>query len=106
MEYVKKEKLEKILSEDDIDEENTLEGLEGRETYSIYNNNYDVKYVVHKDKLFQITEHKDFGDDLYVQNLSDNGEFTMLFYNGGTCFSEMLEESIKKKYVCNQNVNS
>ena len=101
-----KEKLEKILSEDDIDEENTLEELEGRETYSIYNNNYDVKYVVHKDKLFQITEHKDFGDDLYVQNLLDNGEFTMLFYNGGTCFSEMLEESIKKKYVYNQYVHS
>ena len=63
-----KEKLEKILSEEDIDEENTLEELEGRETYSIYNNNYDVKYIVHKDKLFQITEHKEFGDDLYVHS--------------------------------------
>ena len=101
-----KEKLEKILSEDDIDEENTLEELEGRETYSIYNNNYDVKYIVHKDKLFQITEHKEFRDDIYIQSLSDSGEFTMLFYNGGTCFSEMLEESIKKKCVCNQYVHS
>ena len=98
-----KDKLEKILSEDDIDEESVLEG---RNTYSIYDNNYDVKYVVHKDKLFQITEHKEFGDDLYVQSLSDNGEFTMLFYNGGTCFSEMLEEAIEKKYVCNQYVHS
>ena len=30
----------------------------------------------------------------------------MLFYNVGTCFSEMLEEAIKKKYVCNQYVHS
>ena len=62
------------VREDDLDKENTLEELEGRETYSVYNNNNYVKYIVHKDKLFQITEHKEFGDDLYVQSLSDNVE--------------------------------
>ena len=31
-----------------------------------------MKYIVHKDKLFQITEHKEFGDDIYVKSLSGN----------------------------------
>lgn len=59
-----------------------------------------IKYIWNKGTLYEMIEHSgeqkaDFLN-LTTQNSDGTVSFTYLFYNGGTCFSEMLEEGIDK----------
>lgn len=60
----------------------------------------NYKYVYNKGTLYEIIEHKDFGESAdYIEQtikFGDEIHFTYLFYNGGTCFTEMLEEGLNK----------
>ncbi len=55
------------------------------------------EYVVVGDVLYNASEKQEF-DTEYLCHASridsDTIEFKLVFYNGGTCFSEMLEEAI------------
>lgn len=57
-------------------------------------------HIFSKNTLYEFLEHKDLGeaDYLDITNKLEDGtiDFTYLFYNGGTCFSEMLEEGLAK----------
>lgn len=58
------------------------------------------KFIYSNGTLYEVLEHKDLGEADFLDETKDNGdgtiEFTYLFYNGGTCFSEMLEEGLDK----------
>lgn len=60
----------------------------------------DYKYIYNKGTLYQMVEHKEgeSEDYLHITNKvsEDEIDFTYLFYNGGTCFGEMLEEGLNK----------
>lgn len=61
--------------------------------------NIEYIHLVGKNKLYKMTEHTEFNDSEYLHETNKvNNEihFTYLFYNGGTCFSEMLEEGLNK----------
>ena len=55
---------------------------------------------IFEDKLYIISKHYETQDNEYFMKLSpnENGtiDFIGQFYNGGTCFSEMLEESLEQ----------
>ena len=60
----------------------------------------DYTHVFSKNTLYKFIEHNKLGEADYVDitNKSKDGsiDFTYMFYNGGTCFSEMLEEGLNK----------
>lgn len=60
----------------------------------------DIIFKV-KDRYFQLFDHNEIKDDSYHSNMSKNEDgtysFSTLFYNGGTCLSEELEEMIHKQ---------
>ncbi len=57
-------------------------------------------YAFHKNTLYEFLEHKQPEDAEFLHETEMNNEgtidFTYLFYNGGTCFEEMLEEGLEK----------
>lgn len=57
------------------------------------------KYCCVDNELFEVLSDKEF-DEPYINYLSENKDdtfdFVLSFYNGGTCFSEMLEDSIRE----------
>lgn len=57
------------------------------------------QYILVNDKIYEIIEHYDSDDnDSYMKIIKNSDEsltFIGSFYNGGTCFSEMLEEALK-----------
>lgn len=59
----------------------------------------DNKYVKRGDRLFEVEdkELEDCGDFLNY-NINNDGEieYSMRFYNGGTCLSEMLNEVLEE----------
>ena len=63
-------------------------------------NEYEVteEYFIHGEKLYRVIDHVESEDEEYFMKLSRNSDgsisFMGQFYNGGTCFSEMLEESL------------
>ena len=56
------------------------------------------EYFIHGEKLYRVIDHEESEDSEYFMKLSrdDNGSISFIgqFYNGGTCFSEMLEEAL------------
>jgi len=56
------------------------------------------EYFIHGEKLYRVIEHEESDDEEYFMKLSrnENGSLSFIgqFYNGGTCFSEMLEEAL------------
>ena len=55
-------------------------------------------YVYNSGRLYKFVNHMDLEDEGYI-NITKESEdktidFTYLFYNGGTCFEEMLEEGL------------
>lgn len=60
----------------------------------------DYTHIFSKNTLYEFIEHKELGETDYVDitNKSEDGtiDFMYLFYNGETCFSEMLEEGLDK----------
>ena len=56
------------------------------------------EYFIHGEKLYRVIDHAESEDEEYFMRLSRNADgslhFIGQFYNGGTCFSEMLEEAL------------
>lgn len=59
-----------------------------------------IKYILKGNRLFEMIEHsgEKETDDLDLTTLNEDGtiNFTYMFYNGGTCFSEMLEDGLEE----------
>ncbi len=62
------------------------------------NFNESEEYFIHGEKLYRVIDHVESEDEEYFMRLSRNSDgslqFIGQFYNGGTCFSEMLEEAL------------
>ena len=79
---------------------------EGREFFEVrdkskkYKESMYIKYIYNKGTLYEMIEHSGERDvnflDVTTKNEDSTINFTYLFYNGGTCFSEMLEEGLNK----------
>jgi hypothetical protein len=80
-------------------------GEDWREDFRENFNEYEYKrkkvteeYFIHGEKLYRVIDHEESDDNEYFMKLSrdDNGSISFIgqFYNGGTCFSEMLEEAL------------
>jgi hypothetical protein len=56
------------------------------------------EYFIHGNRLYRVIDHEESEDSEYFMKLSrnENGSLSFIgqFYNGGTCFSEMLEEAL------------
>lgn len=87
---------------DDFDEflEEGYEFFEVRDISKKYKESMYVKYVYNKGTLYEMLEHQsgEPNDDLDITEKNEDGtiKFTYMFYNGGTCFSEMLEKGLNK----------
>lgn len=59
-----------------------------------------MPYFVHKKVLYKMLEHSGELEPDYVDITKENEDgtidFTYVFYNGGTCFTEMLGEGLEK----------
>lgn len=68
--------------------------------YAIHRKEVDEEYFIHGEKLYRVIDHKESEDDDYFMKLhrEPNGviSFTGHFYNGGTCFSEMMEDALNE----------
>ena len=65
-----------------------------------YKESMYIKYVYNKGTLYEVIEHSGEREagflDITTKNEDGTVSFTYLFYNGGTCFSELLEEGLDK----------
>jgi hypothetical protein len=56
------------------------------------------EYFIHVEKLYRVIDHEEREDEEYFMKLDRNPDgsisFIGQFYNGGTCFSEMLEDAL------------
>lgn len=55
------------------------------------------KYVVASGAIYDVSDKKEIeGDDICMASRNPDGSigFHLMFYNGGTCFSEMFEKAI------------
>lgn len=63
-----------------------------------YRYNGKNKYFIHKRKVYEFIDHHESQDSEYFMKLFQDPDGTITFvgqfYNGGTCFSEMLEEAL------------
>lgn len=66
--------------------------------YSNKRNSQKEEYFIHGENLYRVIDHVESEDSEYFMNVTRNNDgslqFMGQFYNGGTCFSEMLEESL------------
>jgi len=66
--------------------------------YAFKRKNVNEEYFIHGDKLYRVIDHEDVDGEEYFMKLGRNSDgsisFIGQFYNGGTCFSEMLEEAL------------
>ena len=63
---------------------------------------YPSKYFFVDNKLYEVVVDVEYEDDCadistITKNEEGDYEYVMRFYNGGTCFSEMIESSLKDK---------
>jgi hypothetical protein len=56
------------------------------------------EYFIHGNRLYRVIDHEESDSEEYFMKLSrnENGSLSFIgqFYNGGTCFSEMLEDAL------------
>ena len=56
------------------------------------------KYFIHNESIYEVLEHLQSDEENYFMRLINNADGTITFigqfYNGGTCFDEMLEEAL------------
>jgi hypothetical protein len=102
------EGLEKWLSDkkdlfiDDFEDkkEEYYEFFEIRDKNKKYKEPMYIKYIYNKGTLYEMIQHssKEANDTVSVTNVNSDGtiDFVYMFYNGGTCFSEMLEKGLNK----------
>lgn len=80
--------------------EDEYEYFEVRDKSKKYKESLYIKFIYNKGTLYEMTEHSGEQEvdflHLTTKNEDDTISFTYLFYNGGTCFSEMLEEGLDK----------
>jgi hypothetical protein len=80
--------------------EDGYEYFEVRDKSKKYKESLYIKYVYSKGTLYEMLEHnpREVDDDLDITKKNNDGtiDFAYMFYNGGTCFSEMLEEGLNK----------
>jgi hypothetical protein len=80
-------------------------GEDWQEDFRDVFNEYEYKrkkvteeYFIHGEKLYRVIDHEksDDNEDFMKLSREDNGSISFIgqFYNGGTCFSEMLEEAL------------
>ena len=66
--------------------------------YSNKNGKASEEYFIHGENLYRVIDHVESDDSDYFMKLNrtSSGTITFIsqFYNGGTCFSEMLEEAL------------
>lgn len=65
----------------------------------IDNLQYEKKYFIFKNELYQANnEELDSYDSFCEMNINEDGSINYItsFYNGGTCFSEMIEHKLDK----------
>jgi hypothetical protein len=66
--------------------------------YAFKRKSVNEEYFIHGDKLYRIIDHEESDSEEYFMKLGRNNDgsisFVGQFYNGGTCFSEMLEEAL------------
>ena len=66
--------------------------------YEYKNKRTTEEYFIHGEKLYRVIDHEELDSEEYFMKLSrnENGSLSFIgqFYNGGTCFSEMLEEAL------------
>jgi hypothetical protein len=74
---------------------------EFRDNFNEYaNKRGDAKeeYFIHGEDLYRVIDHEEREDEEYFMKLDRNPDgsisFIGQFYNGGTCFSEMLEDAL------------
>ena len=72
-----------------------------RDSFDEYSNkkrSQPEEYFIHGEKLYRVIDHVESEDSEYFMNVTRNADgslqFMGQFYNGGTCFSEMLEEAL------------
>lgn len=84
--------------EERLDDDYTF--FEVRDKSKKYKKSMYIKYLYNKGTLYEMVNHSGELDPnfLDITNKNEDGtiDFTYLFYNGGTCFSEMLEEGLEK----------
>ncbi len=65
---------------------------------SVIRNSLYTKYVIVGDKVYEVIEKEELDgcDDIIHARKIGDGEyfFVLKFYNGGTCFSECIEEAL------------
>lgn len=61
-----------------------------------------IKFIYNRGTLYEMVEHSGEQEAEFLHITTKNEDntinFTYLFYNGGTCFSEMMEEGLEKIY--------
>jgi hypothetical protein len=66
--------------------------------YSSKKDHADEEYFIHNDKLYRVIDHVETdAEDCFMKlSRNHNGSISFVgsFYNGGTCFSEMLDEAL------------
>lgn len=63
-----------------------------------YEGGYE-KYFIVEDVIYEMVDHSETDDDYFVhmkRNEDGSISFSAQFYNGGTCLSEIIEESISE----------
>lgn len=59
------------------------------------------KYIIVNDYIFEVFDHHEEEASDYVSHMTrtknEEYSFVFMFYNGGTCFSEMLEDELEKQ---------
>ena len=80
--------------------EDEYEYFEIHDKIKKYKEPFYIKYVWNRGDLYEMIEHsgEQEADFLNLTTQESDGtiNFTYLFYNGGTCFAEMLEEGLDK----------
>jgi hypothetical protein len=81
-----------------------------RDAFDEYSNkktSQKEEYFIHGENLYRVIDHNESCDEEYFMKLRHNTDgsisFIGQFYNGGTCFSEMLEESLDELKPSYQN---
>jgi hypothetical protein len=66
--------------------------------YSNKKGHASEEYFIHDENLYRVMDHVESEDSDYFMRLNkdEDGSISFIgqFYNGGTCFSEMLEEAL------------
>ena len=72
--------------------------MDAFDEYSNKRNSQKEEYFIYGEKLYRVIDHTESERAEYFMNVTRNSDgslqFMGQFYNGGTCFSEMLEEAL------------